>query len=185
MNHHGDRRIKYEETKAKIISGTVGSFLTAIAVHPLEVVKVRTQAQRTPSLSLIPCSPECVILNNGLGDCLLPKSSLDSTIASTSSSSSSSSALSSCQRPELHHRVTPARGTFGSLRHIFFQEGVGSLYAGLGPTLTMGVSSCLFVCVFVCVFVCLFVCLFIICIHLTLFFFSTTIRFSHILYYIL
>mmetsp|Transcript_13735 Transcript_13735/g.33269 ORF Transcript_13735/g.33269 Transcript_13735/m.33269 type:complete len:363 (-) Transcript_13735:1091-2179(-) len=122
--------MKQEETKAKIISGAVGSFLTAFAVHPLEVVKVRTQAQRTPvSAAVRFCSPECVILNNGLGDFLLPKSSLN------------------CMDPTCGTNKTvkvprgTQRGIFGSLRHIFFKEGVGSLYAGLGPTLTMGVPN--------------------------------------------
>ncbi|CAJ1948969.1 unnamed protein product [Cylindrotheca closterium] len=125
MNQEGNRRL--QETEAKIVSGAVGSFLTAFAVHPLEVVKVRTQAQRTPVRF---CSPDCVvILNNGLGDCSLPKNSL------------------SCMNPTCNNTVdaaprgAAARGTFGNMRHIFFKEGVGSLYAGLGPTLTMGVPN--------------------------------------------
>ena len=64
---------RLQETKAKIVSGTVGSFLTAFAVHPLEVVKVRTQAQRTPTTLQCDCK---VVINNGLGDCLLPQTKL-------------------------------------------------------------------------------------------------------------
>ncbi|KAL3935364.1 MAG: hypothetical protein SGBAC_009108 [Bacillariaceae sp.] len=125
------RRI--QETQAKIVSGAIGSFLTAFAVHPLEVVKVRTQAQRTPLNAKRFCSTECsVIFNNGLGDCLLPKSSLK------------------CMAPTCNKTVEAPivrqRGIFGTLRHIFFKEGVGSLYSGLGPTLTMGVPSTIIYC---------------------------------------
>lgn len=118
---------RWQETKAKIVSGTAGSLLTAFAVHPLEVVKVRTQAQRTPVAS--PCaSPHCIILNNGLGDCMLPKSTV----------AAHGDCVIPCTCPET--TVGVRRGTFATLRHILFNEGVGSLYAGLRPTLTMGVS---------------------------------------------
>lgn len=118
---------RVQETQAKIVSGTIGSFLTAFAVHPLEVVKVRTQAQRTP-LNARFCSTECsVIFNNGLGDCLLPKTSLKCMVPT-------------CNKT-VEAPIVRQRGIFGTLRHIFFKEGVGSLYAGLGPTLTMGVPS--------------------------------------------
>lgn len=125
---------RFQETKAKILSGTVGSFLTAFAVHPLEVVKVRTQAQKRSPSSVVRGSCDCVILNNGLGDCLLPKNSMGRFYHT-------------CQQAGILPRGaanTTQRGTFGTLRHILFKEGAGSLYAGLGPTLTMGVSHSLF-----------------------------------------
>ena len=122
-----------EKTKStlfsKIVSGSVGSMITAIAVHPLEVVKVRRQAQAPLPSNVGLCPRGCgtFVLNNGLGDCLLPRNSVHYFDASTGK-------LKEGMRIE-------SRGVFGTLRRIMVKEGLNGLYAGITPTLTMGVPN--------------------------------------------
>jgi len=73
---------------AKLVSGSVGSIITALTVTPLEVVKVRQQAAAKVSsppnmspaakngLQLCPKGCGTFILNNGLTECLLPKNAV-------------------------------------------------------------------------------------------------------------
>jgi hypothetical protein len=118
----------------KLLSGSVGSTLTAFLVTPLEVVKVRLQSQSAgyhalPSnVSLCPRGCGTFVLNNGLAECLLPKSAVPYFDPSTG-------------RVKNEFCVTKSRGTFGMLRHIFASEGFPGIYAGLAPTLVMGVSK--------------------------------------------
>lgn len=112
----------------KILSGSVGSTLTALVVTPLEVVKVRVQSQPVGYHSLPSnvslCSRGCgtFVLNNGLGDCLLPKSAVpwfDS----------------KGELKEKAHVSEKTKGTMSMLRRIFTKEGFSGLYAGIQPTL--------------------------------------------------
>lgn len=95
-----------------------------------EVVKVRRQAQTStlPSnVQLCPRGCGTFVLNNGLGDCLIPRNFVHYFDASTG---------------EIKEGMRIAdRGTFGTLRRIFVKEGIGGMYAGLAPTLTMGVPN--------------------------------------------
>jgi solute carrier family 25 protein 39/40 len=119
---------------AKILSGSVGSTVTALAVTPLEVVKVRQQSQPSSSpalpsnVSLCPRGCGTFVLNNGLSECLLPKSAVPYFDPSTG-------------RLKETPQISKSRGTFGTLRRIFITEGFTGIYAGLVPTLVMGVPN--------------------------------------------
>jgi hypothetical protein len=117
-----------KKQRAKIISGSIGSIFTAAAVHPLEVVKVRRQAISSPLPSNVTLCPQgcgTIVINNGLGDCTLPKSAVPYFDSTTG------------KLKELP--TTKLTGTFGTFRRILMNEGLSGLYAGLKPTLVMGV----------------------------------------------
>jgi len=122
----------------RLVAGSIGSIVTALAVTPLEVVKVRQQMSRPAASSLpsnvMPCPNGCgtFVLNNGIMDCVLPRSAVSffdkqgryRDLIKNSSKSGSSNL-----------------GTFGMLRRIFKQEGLNGIYAGLAPTLVMSVPN--------------------------------------------
>ena len=117
----------------KIVSGSVGSTLTALLVTPLEVVKVRQQSavsppRLPPNVSLCPRGCGTFVLNNGLADCLLPRSAVPYFDASTGQLK---------EKPP----AGASRGTFSTIRRIFMKEGLAGIYAGLYPTLVMGVPN--------------------------------------------
>lgn len=123
--------------------------MTALAVTPLEVVKVRQQMSNTtitatskiPS-NVMPCPNGCgtFVLNNGIMDCVLPKSAVNffdkqgnycdliPEVAVVKNSTT--------RRPTKKNL-----GTFAMLRRIFMQDGVSGIYAGLAPTLVMSVPN--------------------------------------------
>ena len=120
---------------AKVISGSVGSVLTALVVTPLEVVKVRMQAQPPPislpsnvpsNVTMCPRGCGTFVLNNGLTECVLPRNAVPYFDATTG---------------RLKHKLPVENGTFSMIRRIFLQEGLQGLYAGLSPTLVMGVPN--------------------------------------------
>jgi len=101
----------------RISAASLGSIVTALAVTPLEVVKVRQQ------LSLVRSCPECgstVILHNGLMECMVSRSCFS----------------------QLSYDKN--LGTIPMLRQIFQREGFKGIYAGLTPTLVMSVPSTIF-----------------------------------------
>ena len=118
----------------KILSGSVGSIITALAVTPLEVVKIRQQSSGVKPISysnfslrslnnirgVEPCRGcGTLVLNNGLMECSIPVETT-STIRSTPHTTS---------------------GTFRTLFSIFKHEGWSGIYAGLRPTLIMSVPN--------------------------------------------
>lgn len=139
---------------AKVISASVGSTITALAVTPLEVVKVRQQAagrrdvmdstivknnttvttvastKRTLPKNVTPCPRGCgtFVLNTGLGEYLLPKNKCRFFDPITGSL-------------RQDQEITKSRGTIRMIRSIFKKEGLGGIYAGLAPTLVMGIPS--------------------------------------------
>lgn len=134
---------------ARIVSATVGSTVTALTVTPLEVVKVRQQSiinpKATPSISLstassvgyrpaniTPCSKGCgtFVLSTGLGDYLTPRSSCNYFDRHTGNLTKQATEIAS-----------ETQGTFRTLRKIYIQEGLGGIYAGLAPTLVMGIPN--------------------------------------------
>lgn len=127
----------------RLMAGSIGSIVTALAVTPLEVVKVRqqmsiTQPASAASLpkSVTPCPKGCgtFVLNNGIMDCVLPRSAVTffdleghyrDVVGMAKNTPQSSRNL----------------GTFGMMRRIFMQEGLNGIYAGLAPTLVMSVPN--------------------------------------------
>ncbi|KAG7366653.1 mitochondrial carrier protein [Nitzschia inconspicua] len=145
---------------AKIMSASVGSTITALAVTPLEVVKVRQQAagrgtppavtvtaqnnvsaavgEGTAAVSskkplpknVTPCPRGCgtFVLNTGLGEYLTPRNRCRFFDPVTGSL-------------RQDQEITQSRGTLRMLRSIFVKEGLGGIYAGLAPTLVMGIPN--------------------------------------------
>ena len=163
-------QIKSSSIAPRIIAGSIGSLITALAVTPLEVVKVRQQAllgqaALAPSLSIVTKSinnvkneklkhaslssaasikrcPDCgvFILNNGLMECLVPKSTipyfqsvLPYSFSPNSTCVNGTGSINKSQEIE--------NGTFRLLRSIFQKEGFKGIYAGLTPTLVMSVPN--------------------------------------------
>ena len=127
----------YPSLLPRIISGSIGSIVTALAVTPLEVVKIRQQtattttAATTTTLSRTAC-PSCgtFILNNGLMECVISRNSIPS------------AGIPKISAPLLRGSApTSGNGTFAVMRHIFATEGFTGVYAGLAPTLLMSVPN--------------------------------------------
>jgi solute carrier family 25 protein 39/40 len=143
VSNKEDRMSSSEKIKeslwVRISSGSVGSLLTAVIVTPLEVVKVRQQFRFSVSSiagqvatvppNVKPC-PSCgvFVFNNGLKECVLPRSAVPYFDASTG-----------ILRENLP--VSRSTGTISMLRSIWKTEGAAGIYAGLTPTLVMGVPN--------------------------------------------
>lgn len=134
------------EAWAKVISASVGSAITAFAVTPLEVVKVRQQAAGfnpigsrpvTASLpanvSASPCPRGCgtFVLNTGLGEYLTSRNKAGYFDPKTGSLKQQKSVA----------EVLKTGGPLRIIRSIFMNEGLAGMYAGLAPTLVMGVPN--------------------------------------------
>jgi solute carrier family 25, member 39/40 len=136
---------------ARIISGSVGSFITALCVTPLEVVKVHFQNAKpatpypvsTPH-NVSPCPKGCgtFVLNNGLVDCVLPKCKVPYFDNNGNLKCFDHHGAANSGKPITNPQSR--LGTFAMIRHIFVNEGFQGIYAGLAPTLVMGVPSTVF-----------------------------------------
>lgn len=130
---------RVESLWVRIVSGSVGSIITALVVTPLEVVKIRQQFQSPASQrAAVPTiatkdvgkCPSCgvFVFNNGLKECFLPRNVVPYFDPVTGILKENAS-------------VTQSRGTIAMLRSIFRTEGMAGIYAGLTPTLVMGVPN--------------------------------------------
>lgn len=150
---------KYEgEAWVKIVSASVGSAITALAVTPLDVVKVRQQAaglspgnaaapvsaapapktpagttSRSPSRSGASCARGCgtFVLNTGLGEYLTSRNRAGYFDPKTGALKQEKSVA----------EVLKTGGPFRIIRSIFAHEGLAGIYAGLAPTLVMGIPN--------------------------------------------
>lgn len=136
------------EAWAKIVSASVGSAITAFAVTPLEVVKVRQQAAGSaapspfrpptstslpPGVSASPCPRGCgtFVLNTGLGEYLTAKCKAGYFDPKTGV----------LNQQKTVAEVVKTGGPFRIIRSIFVNEGLAGIYAGLAPTLVMGIPN--------------------------------------------
>lgn len=128
-------------------------------VTPLDVVRVRLQSQpnaaangsRTlpssstlgklpPNLGVTACCREVFWVNNTSSVCLVAENSVPSIAAfSQTSSSSSSSPITDCAVDGTRQKTF--NSTFDGLRKIARNEGLGSLWRGLSPTLVMAIPA--------------------------------------------
>lgn len=133
---------------ARIVSSSIGSLLTALAVTPLDVVKVRQQA-----ISAEPFSKEALaqctrcgafVMNNGLihGELVLPKSISPhfSTVVCNIQHG-----ISKVVPVPHNHGHSPSQqfpsSIFRGIGHIYRTEGLLGMYAGLAPTLVMSIPA--------------------------------------------
>lgn len=137
----------------RVVSSAFGSVLTALAVTPLDVVKVRQQAMQADTVAadtLARCG-NCglFILDTSLihGERVLQKctsphfrspSPETGLWCPTSATGSAAEGIAASMVP--HHRPFPT-STVGAMAHIYRAEGLGGLYAGLAPTLVMAVPA--------------------------------------------
>jgi len=147
----GQESSRYDgEAWTKIVSASVGSTITALAVTPLEVVKVRQQAAgftpvgtpplqppATPSLppnvSSSPCPRGCgtFVLSTGLGEYLTSRDKACYFDPKTGA----------LKQEKSIEEVLKTRGPLRIIRSIFANEGFAGIYAGLAPTLVMGIPN--------------------------------------------
>ena len=143
-------RIYGGEAWAKIVSASVGSTITALAVTPLEVVKVRQQAAGftpvgslplptpaatilPPNVSASPCPRGCgtFVLNTGLGEYLTSRNKAGYFDPNTGV----------LKQQKTVTEISQTGGPLRIIRSIFINEGLAGIYAGLAPTLLMGIPN--------------------------------------------
>jgi len=148
---HEEQNNRYGgEAWAKIVSASIGSAITAFAVTPLEVVKIRQQAAgftsvgspplQTPvttrlppivSASLCPRGCGTFVLNTGLGEYLTSRNKAGYFDPKTGVLKQRRSVA----------EVSKTGGPLRIIRSIFMNEGLAGIYAGLAPTLVMGIPN--------------------------------------------
>ena len=132
------------EAWVKIVSASVGSAITALTVTPLEVVKVRQQAAgyspRPPiqsaasaglPASLCPRGCGTFVLNTGLGEYLTSRDKAKFFDPKTGALKQKKSVA----------EISKSAGPIRIIRSIFLNEGWGGIYAGLAPSLVMGIPN--------------------------------------------
>lgn len=122
----------------RILSASVGAVLVASVVTPMEVVKVRLQAQAHDEAAVVDLNtvrspnqcPKCThfVLDNGLMEHACEKSGSAIFVRGKFVDPAS------CQEVKF-------RNSFDALRWIVKCEGVGALYNGLAPTLWMAIPT--------------------------------------------
>ncbi|QIX00190.1 hypothetical protein AMS68_005707 [Peltaster fructicola] len=124
-------------------SATIGSVLTSLLVTPLDVVRVRLQAQQSPSpaarlpsfvqlppnLGVSACCREVFWVQNQSQFC----------VAAPTSASFMGDVASDCAAEETQRRTFNT--TIDGLRKIARNEGLSTLWRGLSPTLAMAVPG--------------------------------------------
>jgi solute carrier family 25 protein 39/40 len=143
----------------RVVSGSIGSIITSLAVTPLEVVKIRIQANTMESsaayvsastgtstnrlpFNVQPCPQGCgtFVLNNGQMDCILPKNAVPFFDQTGKLTRQARSTFTGANNTHMGRGFSQL-GTFGMVRRIFIEEGINGIYAGLRPTLVMAVPN--------------------------------------------
>lgn len=148
-------------TPLEVVKVRQQSFLPgALSSRPAPSAAGRVEGSAIRGTGVVRCPMGCgtFVLNNGLMDCVVPKCSVPyfdnlgnpspasppaPSIAAAAADSSVSAGKSVAADAARKGRggVVPGLGTFGTLRSIFRTEGLGGIYAGLGPTLVMSVPN--------------------------------------------
>jgi len=105
-----------------MIASSTGAFLTSLTMTPLDVIKIRLQAQATPTAF---SKGNCFLYCNGLMDHLCP----------------CVNGLSESRKWYKRQGVMQFSGTFDAMIKIARHEGVTSLWSGLPPTLVMAIPA--------------------------------------------
>ncbi|CAK1365445.1 Solute carrier family 25 member 39 [Cercospora beticola] len=127
----------------KLMSAVVGSVMTSLVVTPLDVVRVRLQAQKSPSptaklpsflqlppnLGVTACCREVFWVQNQSQFC----------VAAPSQAAVVEPVISDCAAAETQKRTI--NSTFDGLRKIARNEGISTLWRGLSPTLAMAIPA--------------------------------------------
>ncbi|KAJ6638087.1 Solute carrier family 25 protein Shawn [Pseudolycoriella hygida] len=100
----------------QIASSCSGAVITSLTMTPLDVVKTRLQVQQKTMLS-----NKCFVYCNGLMDHLCPCPTNGDLLAS--------------------QKQLPYKGTIDAFIKISRNEGIGSLWSGLGPTLVLAIPA--------------------------------------------
>ncbi|KAK4999518.1 Carrier protein, mitochondrial, partial [Elasticomyces elasticus] len=129
----------------KMLSAVSGSVLTSLLVTPLDVVRVRLQAQPSPSSAPLvqPSNFTALPPNLGVSACCrevfwVPNQS-QFCVASSSPTVLDEMLISECAAEETQRRTF--NSTLDGLRKIARNEGVLTLWRGLSPTLAMAVPA--------------------------------------------
>lgn len=114
-------------------AASAGAVLTAVFMTPLDVAKVRLQAQTKAAKR----PRQCFVYSNGLMDhiCTFCQPHQPSASASTSKSALS------CEWYGRPPQPSPFKGTLDALVKIQRYEGLRSLWAGLSPTLVIAMPA--------------------------------------------
>lgn len=118
-------------TKQRMMSSCTGAILTSFFMTPLDVVKIRLQAQQKPL-----CSGSYFVYNNGLMDCLC--------VCSHCSENGNRYSQLSRTLPRLqpwYRRSGHFNGTLDAFVKIARNEGITALWSGLPPTLIQSVPA--------------------------------------------
>lgn len=127
-------------------------------VTPLDVVRVRLQSQPNaaanisrispsssafgklpPNLGVTACCREVFWINNTSSVCIVAENSMPAIAAFSQASSSTSAPIADCAVDGTRQKIFTS--TFDGLRKIARNEGVGSLWRGLSPTLVMAIPA--------------------------------------------
>ncbi|KAI9850337.1 MAG: hypothetical protein M1838_005842 [Thelocarpon superellum] len=128
-----------------MLSAMSGSFLTSVLVTPLDVVRVRLQSQpQPPRISTLPSGPPAPFSNLppnlGVTSCCREvfwvNNNAEFCVAAVSPSST---APAECAAEEVQRRTFTS--TLDGLQKIARNEGLGSLWRGLSPTLVMAIPA--------------------------------------------
>lgn len=112
-------------TTQQMMSSCIGAVITSLCMTPLDVVKIRLQAQQKPFKT-----GSAFIYSNGLMDCLCVCSHCND----------QPEAVTSRLRP-WYERPGHFKGTLDAFVKITRAEGVTALWSGLPPTLLMSIPS--------------------------------------------
>ncbi|OQS03822.1 Mitochondrial Carrier (MC) Family [Thraustotheca clavata] len=144
VNMNASRKPKesvFASSVKKSIAASSGAMMTSLFVTPLDVAKVRLQAQTSNFSTMCATSKSktaCVQHSPRITPCRSMRNPL--LAAAPKAPCKFRQMTVHCVQANCHAHQ-PLSGTFATLRHVFHTEGLRGLYAGLPPTLMLAVPS--------------------------------------------